>query len=323
MRACSRSITLLLLAIVAAVTVMTAGASARVLEILNGGRGFREVWRELEFISSTGGTTVRCAATLEGEFDTLAVAKTAGTNIGYVTRASLGACTGGSATVLTGTLPWELNYEAFTGTLPNIASIRQALLRAAFQVRNEIATCLARSEASHPLYVISSTTREARGLLEMPSLRMEEGQSLPLGGGFLCEFATGRIAGTSTQTVLGETAKLTLRLIEAVPTATFTPATVNILVGQTMAERAYLITNTSPVGGANIRINAIGLSDATRFRVNDTGTCTNRVIAPQGTCQFDVNYVGGMMFEAERPKATTVTAHIGGVGSGNAVTTAQ
>jgi len=290
----------LLLLVVVAVAAASAVASAGLIEILNAERGFRETWTALEFRNSVGGATVRCAVTLEGSFNLLAIEKVAGTNIGSITRASLGGCTGGTATVLTEGLPWELTYDSFTGTLPNIASIRERVLGAAIQVRNELATCLARSEARNPLYVIAATTREAGGLLETPTLRVEEGQSLPLTGAFGCELGTGRLAGSATTTVLNGTTRLTVRQVEQVPTVTLTPALVNILAGQTIAEQKFIIRNTTPVNGARIRIHSIGLSDAVRFRVEDVaGACTGRVLLAQANCQFEVNY--NALYEAARP----------------------
>jgi len=306
----------LLLVAVAIVAMTATAAPARVLEILNGERGFRDTWGVVEFRESGGGAAVRCAMTLEGSFSRLTEDKTAGTSMKKVTAASVSGCTGGSVTVLTETLPWEETYDSFAGTLPNITSIRQRLTGASFRVRSTLATCLASSEVRNPLYLISATRREAGGLLEMPTLRIEEGQSIPLSGGFPCEFATGRLVGTANTTVQNETARLTVRLIEAVPTATLTPAVVEILRMQIVAEQKYVIRNTTAAGGGDIRIESIGLVDAVRFRVEDAvGRCNGRTLAPQATCQFEVNY--NAAFETERPRTTgvLVTWDLGALGA--------
>lgn len=293
------------LLVVAVLVAAAAQASAEYIEILTADRGFTAVWRPLEFVAA--GSTVRCNVTLEGSFEAFANEKVSGTRIGAVTRAGLGECAGGSATVLTGTIPWDLRYDSFTGTLPEISTIRLQLVGAAFQINNGLATCLARTEASTPGFAIGATSREGGGLLTMATLRADETSSIPLTGGFACSLVRGSLAGTASTTVLEEAGAIQVRQVANAPTVTFTPGNVNILAGQQIAEQPFTIRNTTAAGGAAIRIRSIGLSDAVRFVVADTGTCTGRVLQPQANCQFRVNY--NAAFNAERPRIALVRIH--------------
>jgi hypothetical protein len=69
------------------------------------------------------GTRVTCPITLTGSFSSFAKMET--NLIGPIVSASLPerSCTGGSARILTGTLPWEFEYFSFSGTLPRISSL--------------------------------------------------------------------------------------------------------------------------------------------------------------------------------------------------------
>jgi hypothetical protein len=50
--------------------------------------------------------------------------KVVGSLVGYITRATLGLCAVGRATILRETLPWHVQYSTFSGLLPNITSVR-------------------------------------------------------------------------------------------------------------------------------------------------------------------------------------------------------
>ncbi|HEX7291736.1 MAG TPA: hypothetical protein VF250_11485 [Conexibacter sp.] len=101
----------------------------------------------------------RCALTLEGSFHARTMTKSAGSLIGYVTRAVLEACASGSATVLQSTLPWHIQYASFTGILTaRITSIRANVINAGIGVREPIGfPCLFRSTAIEPLALIFNT----------------------------------------------------------------------------------------------------------------------------------------------------------------------
>src|SRR5262245_55820756 len=72
---------------------------------------FRATWRALRFINLSG--TVECAVTLEGSFHSKTYSKVAELLIGYVSRAFVNACTGGSVIFLTTSLPWHIRYDGF------------------------------------------------------------------------------------------------------------------------------------------------------------------------------------------------------------------
>lgn len=100
-------------------------ASARNFELST--QRIRVTWSRLEFGTSL--FTLRCQATLEGSFHSRTVAKVAGTLIGAITRVNIKSESCGEIRTAVRALPWHITYEGFTGTLPNIASVRLLLLR--------------------------------------------------------------------------------------------------------------------------------------------------------------------------------------------------
>lgn len=104
----------------------------------------------VEFAGGFG--TVRCNLTLEGSMHTGTFTKTAGALVGYVTRASIGTCAQGSATILTAALPWHVQWGRFTGTLPSISSITTNAVGAAWNIREPLfgLTCLFRTTTTEP-----------------------------------------------------------------------------------------------------------------------------------------------------------------------------
>jgi len=172
----------------------TSGAAARSFGLSD--NTYRAQWAALRFIA--GGRTVTCPVTLEGSFHSRTIAKVANSLIGYVTRAIVtnAACTNGSATVLTATLPWHVTYRSFAGTLPNIERISINLINASFQVQpRESVACLARTSTANPAVGFISL---AGGTAT--SLTAEEGAEIPLTGAFgLCAFGgAGHFGGTTT-----------------------------------------------------------------------------------------------------------------------------
>src|SRR5215216_5131223 len=103
---------------------------------------FRAGFDRLDFISAF---SLECPATLEGSLHSRTIAKVAGNLIGYITRAVLGRCIKGSATILTASLPWHVRYVGFEGTLPAIARLITTYSGSQFQIREPVfgATCLA------------------------------------------------------------------------------------------------------------------------------------------------------------------------------------
>jgi hypothetical protein len=150
------------------------------------------------------GTTV-CSVTLEGSFHTRTIVKTAGSLVGYITRAASGGCSQGSATILTETLPWHMRYSSFTGTLPNISGIIFRIISLSFQIREPVfgITCLARSTEAAP--TIATYNREAGGALTTAITSSR----VPTNCG-----TEGELSGTSNSfTVLGSATRITITLI--------------------------------------------------------------------------------------------------------------
>jgi hypothetical protein len=113
-------------------------------------QAIRSQWRSVEFSAPFG--TTRCQLTLEGTMHSRTLVKTIGSLVGYVTRAILGPCATGSATILTETLPWHVRYSGFSGILPEIISIILHILGDSWRVREPGGlTCLARSTATRPV----------------------------------------------------------------------------------------------------------------------------------------------------------------------------
>lgn len=94
----------------------------------------------------------KCTMTVEGSFHSRTIVKVNESLVGYITRATLGACATGSMTVLTATLPWHLRYTSFVGTLPNISAIAMRAIGMSVQIREPVGiTCLFRSTGSEPV----------------------------------------------------------------------------------------------------------------------------------------------------------------------------
>jgi hypothetical protein len=212
-----RSRTKMLLAAVSAAALLSmavAVANAARLEIPNWERGIRVVWSNLVF--NGAGHVLTCHVTLEGTFHNHTYAKVERSLIGYITLASVAACTGGTATVLTETLPWHIQYESFATTLPDIEAINLRLIGVAFRIKptNEPNECLVGTTNAHPARGIGIVTGEHLTSQEINSLRADERTTIPLGGAFACLFVgNGSFSGVGNVTVAGETARVRIRLI--------------------------------------------------------------------------------------------------------------
>lgn len=161
---------------------------------------FRTTYARVNFAGGFG--TTECAATIEGSLHTRTTTKTAGSLIGYVTRAIAGTCARGSATVLTASLPWHVRYTSFTGTLPNITRGNVSVAGVQFSIREPTfgITCLASGGTA-----TGGNTREAGGALTSTTI----GGESPTDCGI-----NGTVSGTSTAlTVLGAATRITLTLI--------------------------------------------------------------------------------------------------------------
>jgi hypothetical protein len=188
-------------------------ASAGRLSISN--QNLRITWNALEFFGEGGiEATVRCHVTLEGSFHSRTIAKSIGSLLGYVTRATVSPreqCTGGAATILAATLPWHVTYEGFEGTLPNITGIRLGLKRTAFLVEVGLGTSCLFAEGGVGSTARGTAVREAGGritnLLPDETIRLAR-----VSGTFGCP-TSGGFRGNSTVAGLGTTTPVTVTLI--------------------------------------------------------------------------------------------------------------
>lgn len=175
----------LLLAVVGATVLLGALVStASANHLSSSTQTFRGTWARAEFIGGFG--TVSCSLTLEGSLHSRTISKTAGLLMGAVTRASVGPCSAGSATILQASLPWHVRYASFAGTLPTISSITTNVIGSAFQIREPTfgITCLSTSTAESP----------STGTYNLNSGSVT---SVTLGGSIPCGSFTGRLGGTS------------------------------------------------------------------------------------------------------------------------------
>jgi hypothetical protein len=194
------------LAAVLALGLFAHGASARQLSLSSS--SFRATWEHLEFRNNIEAGAVICDATLEGTFHSRVLVKTFVTLIGYVTRAIVNACGGGSAVALPETLPWHLYYDSFNGTLPNITDVAIGVVGASFKITNGTMECLERTSVGEPVRLAAEVLRGRIG-----SFTPNEPDLIRLTGGF-CGIARGFLRGTSrTVTVLGGTTIITVALI--------------------------------------------------------------------------------------------------------------
>ncbi len=108
------------------------------------------VWSRAELTGGWG--TTGCALTMEGRMQSATTTKTAGAVMGSITRASVGFCSVGSATVLRETLPWSVTYSSFAGTLPRITSINTKIIGAKWVIREPAfgIACLFTSTEARP-----------------------------------------------------------------------------------------------------------------------------------------------------------------------------
>ena len=200
----------LVAAIILAAAVGT--ASARNLSASN--QNIRVTWASLELSNNVNSTTIRCPVTLEGSFHSRTLVKSVGSLTGLITRVAINnaSCTNGRVTVLTGTLPWHLTYQGFTGTLPNIATIRFSIIGGAFEIETGSNTCLALGTSEEPAGGIATlgAGREVTGLRadETRRIRLRNGT-----GGIFCGLGSGAFSGTGTVTVLGTTTRVSITLI--------------------------------------------------------------------------------------------------------------
>jgi hypothetical protein len=160
-------------------------------------------------VAEAGGSRVSCAVSLEGSFHSRTLSKVCGELAANVFEAGVRECNGGEATVLFETLPWHVQYNSFTGTLPSITSLTTMLVGAAIRISVGGVECLARTSGREPWF-----TRFNMSSGRITSVESLGEHTIALGGGFLCEFGgAGRLTGTGTLTRDDTTVAITVRLV--------------------------------------------------------------------------------------------------------------
>ena len=203
--------------------VAVGSASAGNLSINN--QNLRITFNRLEF-SAPEFAMIRCPVTVEGSFHTRTIAKVAGSLVGAITRSRVKqeACTNGTAASFNGvetyngtttpnTLPWHLTYEGFTGTLPNIATLRVLYSRFRFGIRDSSAVCTGQYGTAEDNVTLSAT-REAGGGITGVELVVgrNEATLFRRDAGFACP-ARGTGNSQGTVMLLGTTTRLSVTLI--------------------------------------------------------------------------------------------------------------
>ncbi len=170
-------------------------AHARSGQVVNGEANYLTKWAPIEI--TVNESVIRCNLVLEGSFVATSFAKSTETTISNVLEASFESCSGGRVATLAETLPWRARYASFSGTLPRITAIGVSLtgVHVSLEPTGFGAACLLVSEARTPVRGSASTTAEAEGLLEIPTVSADETVRYALTGSGLCSFATARLRG--------------------------------------------------------------------------------------------------------------------------------
>jgi hypothetical protein len=153
---------------------------------------------------SGGWGSTSCEVVVEGSVHTRTSAKVADALVGYITGGSVGSCRIGGATLLRESFPWHVRYIGFSGTLPNITSVREKIIDSAFVIREPLfgIACLFRSTEREPLFATFSvsggtlTSVSASGTITSSNCGI-----------------TGTSSGTSNSLENGSGARITLTLI--------------------------------------------------------------------------------------------------------------
>ena len=184
-------------------TLVVTAASASRLSLSN--RNIRITWTSLDLVS--GGSTVEeCPLTLEGSFHSATIRKTAGALIGFISRASVGVCFGGTKTILQASLPWHITYDSFTGALPRPSGLVLLLHRLNWQATVLGVNCLYGEDGVERAR--ATLNIEPNGLVT--GLTPDPNIALPLlSGSFFCpeeinlgETGRVRLLGSTTQNIL-------------------------------------------------------------------------------------------------------------------------
>ncbi|HXE46558.1 MAG TPA: hypothetical protein VN635_15350 [Conexibacter sp.] len=206
--------------------IAVSGAPARSFRVNE--RNVEEIWNEALGAPKTklgftipGRAPVECRVTLLGRSVETTIKKETTIRQGTINHGELESCTGGIATLRTETMPWEIRYRSFTGTLPRIRSATAGVIRATFGIRETGGLeCEVATTAEKPGIRIDGSSADAaetgfETTGEPENVTADRTASIPLRGeGFLCAFSgDGRFSGIGLVRNLPRTAKIRVTLI--------------------------------------------------------------------------------------------------------------
>jgi hypothetical protein len=206
---------LLFAALAAAAMMLTLVANASARNLTLSEKEFEILFNRPGLTFNAAGNVITCPITLLGQFIERTLPKRPNSKVGVIRHVERREtprppCTGGTATVNTGTLPWTVNYVSFRGTLPTITSIRLALIGVSFRVSTGSTGCEAGTTERNPAFGEVQVGTGGR----VEGLRADETATIPLGGSFICSFAgNSTFSGNGSVLNLPGTAAITVTLI--------------------------------------------------------------------------------------------------------------
>jgi len=206
--------------------IAVGGATASRLSVNE--RNFEFIWSEAlggtkTKLTFTAGTRniFECRVTLLGRFTESTIKKEPSTNQATIHHGELESCANGTDTIKSETMPWNIRYRSFEGSLPTIRSVTFGLIKAAFRMRESGGTeCEWMTELNHPAVLIAGNSSETSetGFAssgEPENITAERSGPIPLGGeGLFCAFAgSGTFGGTGLIRNLARTRLIRITLI--------------------------------------------------------------------------------------------------------------
>jgi hypothetical protein len=134
---------------------------------------------EVDVIITSGTGSIRCPATLLGNFHSSTIRKTQGALVGVITHAVYAE----PCTARRETLPWHLTYQRFEGTLPNITVLWFLLVSSSVQFRSSGLTCEFTTTAEEPAAVGARLSERGSA----PTILFDPELAIDVAGGFLCD----------------------------------------------------------------------------------------------------------------------------------------
>ncbi len=171
------------LVVATAVTCMSLTYTASANRLSLGGSSFRLTWSEWGVLGTAPlEASARCPLTLEGSFHARTFTKGSGLLIGFVNSSAIqtASCFSGTPTALTGSLPWHVRYDSFTGSLPSFTSIALQVVGLSFTWRFSefFPNCLYRSTEAAPARWIASVESGV-----ITRIRWDETRRIPFSSG--------------------------------------------------------------------------------------------------------------------------------------------